>query len=79
MSEEIIGRNPYWRLAAAAGAGYLLGGGYPPRRLVGLLLAASGQMAMTAVLRELISSQGKGVSAFRPTNRSADSRQRETS
>jgi hypothetical protein len=79
MSEEVIGRNPYWRLAAAAGAGYLLGGGFPPRRLVGLLLAASGQMAMTAVLQELISSQAKGASAFRPKNRSTDSRQRETS
>jgi hypothetical protein len=79
MSGEVIVRNPYWMLAAAAGAGYLLGGGFPPRRLVGLLLGATGQMAMTAVLRELVSSQAKGASAFRPTNRSADSRQRETS
>ncbi len=66
MSEEVIVRNPYWSLAAAAGAGYLLGGGLLPRRLVGLLLATSGQMAMTAVLRELISSQTNVASAFRP-------------
>ena len=79
MSEEVIARNPYWSLAAAAGAGYLLGGGFPPRILVGLLLAASGRMAMTAVLREVISSQAKGAASFRPTNRSADTRQRETS
>jgi hypothetical protein len=79
MSEEVIERNPYWSLAVAAGAGYLLGGGFPPRRLVGLLLAASGQMAMSAVLQKLISSQANGPSVFLPTNRSADSRQRETS
>jgi hypothetical protein len=79
MSEEVILRNPYWSLAAAAGAGYLLGGGFPPRRLVGLLLAASGRMAMTAVLHELISSQANGGSAFRPTNRSTDFRPKETS
>jgi len=79
MSEEVIARNPYWSLAAAAGAGYLLGGGFPPRRLVGLFLAASGRMAMGAVLRELISRQANGASAFRPTNRSADFRQKETS
>jgi len=79
MSGEVIVRNPYWGLAAAAGAGYLLGGGFPPRRLVALLLAVSGQMAMTAVLQELISSQANGASAFRVTNRSADSRPRETS
>jgi hypothetical protein len=36
-------------------------------------------MAMTAVLQELISSQVKGTSTFRPTNRSVDTRQRETS
>ena len=59
MNEEVIRRKPYWSLAAAAGAGYLLGGGFPPRRLVGLFLAASGRMAMTAVLQELISSQAK--------------------
>ena len=63
MSEEVIGRNPYWSLAAAAGAGYLLGGGFPPRRLVGLFLAASGRMAMIAVFRELISSQAKSGSS----------------
>ena len=79
MSGEVIVRNPYWGLAAAAGAGYLLGGGFPPRRLVALLLAVSGQMAMTAVLQELISSQVKGASTFWPTNRSVDARQRETS
>ena len=67
MSEEVIVRNPYWRLAVAAGAGYLLGGGFLPRRLIGLLLGTSGQMAMTAVLRELISSQAKGSSPFAPT------------
>jgi len=75
MSEEVIVRNPYWSLAVAAGAGYLLGGGFLPRRL-GLLLGTSGQMAMTAVLRELISSQAKGSS---PRPRSADSRPMETS
>lgn len=58
-------RHPYWSLAAAAGAGYLLGGGFPPRRLVGLLLATSGQMVMTAVLRELIPSPVGGPSASR--------------
>jgi len=79
MSEEVIARNPYWSLAAAVGAGYLLGGGFPPRILLGLLLAASGRMAMTAVLQELISGQTKGASAFRPTNRSVDSQPRETS
>jgi hypothetical protein len=79
MSADVIVRSPYWSLAAAAGAGYLLGGGFLPRRLVGLLLAASGQMAMTAVLREVISSQAKGAASFRPTNRSADTQQRETS
>jgi hypothetical protein len=78
MSEEIIVRNPYWSLAAAAGAGYLLGGG-PPRRLVGLLLVAGGRMAMTAVLQELIASQAKGASIFRRANRSGDFRPRETS
>jgi hypothetical protein len=72
MSEAVIGRNPYWSLAAAAGAGYLLGGGFPPRPFVGLLLAAGGRMAMSAVLQELIASQAKSTSALRPTNRSAD-------
>ena len=70
MSEEVIERYPYWSLAVAAGAGYLLGGGFPPRRLVGLFLAASGQMAMTAVLQELISSQADGAWVFRPTDSS---------
>jgi hypothetical protein len=28
MSGEVIVRNPYWGLAAAAGAGYLLGGAF---------------------------------------------------
>jgi len=64
MSQEVIVRNPYWSLAVAAGAGYLLGGGFPPRRLVGLFLAASGRMAMIAVLRELISTQAKGAAAL---------------
>jgi hypothetical protein len=62
MSGEVIVRNHYWSLAVAAGAGYLLGGGFPTRRLIGLGLAASGQMATTAVLRDLISSQAKGSS-----------------
>lgn len=79
MSKEIKGRNPYWSLAAAAGAGYLLAGGFPPRRLVGLLLAASGQMVMTAVLRELISSQAKGALGVQPADRSAENRPEETS
>ena len=79
MSKKVILRNPYWSLAAAAGAGYLLGGGFRPRRLVGLMLTAIGQMAMTTVLRELVPSQAKDAPASRPTNRSADSRQREAS
>jgi len=79
MSEDLITRNPYWSLAAAAGAGYLLGGGFPPRRVVGLLLAVSGRMAMTAVLQELIASRANGASTFGITNRSDDSRPRETS
>ena len=79
MSGEVIVRNPYWSLAAAAGAGYLLGGGFPLGRLVGLLLGASGQMAMNAVLRELMTSQTNVASAFAATNRSAVSRAMEPS
>ena len=66
MSEEAAVPHPYWSLVAAAGAGYLLGGGFPPRRLIGLMLAAGGRIAMTAILQQLISSQANGASALSP-------------
>ena len=64
MREDVDTSHPYWPLAAAAGAGYLLGGGFPSRGLVGLIFAAGGRIALTTVLQQLISSQANGASAL---------------
>jgi hypothetical protein len=71
MSGPLVAPNPYWRLAAAAGAGYLLGGGRLPRRALGLALTEGGRLALLAVLGDLVSRESI-TSAPRPQHGSAD-------
>jgi hypothetical protein len=80
---EIVSGGPvvatsYWTFAAAAGAGYLLGGGRLPRRIVTLALTEGGRMALLVVLRELASRETGITPAARPQHGSANARPAET-
>lgn len=79
MSAPTVVPSPYWRLAAAAGAGYLLGGGRLPRRVLGLALAEGGRFALVAVLGGLVPRENGVASALRPQHGSTNDRSEETS
>ena len=55
-------RRPYLTLTIAAGAGYVLGGGLPPR-IVRWTLAVGGRLFVASILRDLVSTEAERRSA----------------